>query len=78
LRDEFAVDLSLEVVYSGELTVAELAKTIELYEIGQADAGEYAAILAELESLSDEEVRAILAQEEAEGPAGSKSRCESS
>ena len=76
LRDEFAVDLSLEVVYNGELTVAELAKTIELYEIGQSDAGEYAAILAELESLSDEEVRAILAQEEAEGPAGS--RCESS
>jgi acyl carrier protein len=78
LRDEFAVDLSLEVVYSGELTIAELAKTIELYEIGQADAGEYAAILAELESLSDDEVRAILAREEAEGSAGSKSRCESS
>jgi hypothetical protein len=73
------VDLSLEVVYSGELTVSELSKTIELYEIGQADAGEYAAILAELESLSDEEVRAILAQEEAGNPPeGSRSRCESS
>ena len=36
VRQIYGVDLSLEVVYSGEFTVAELAKAIELKEIEQA------------------------------------------
>ena len=32
VRQAYGVDLSLEVVYSGEFTVAELAKVIELKE----------------------------------------------
>jgi FkbH-like protein len=64
VRQTFAVDLSLEVVYSGAFTIAELAKAIELEEIEQAGAEEYAQILREIEGLSDEEVKALLAQEE--------------
>jgi FkbH-like protein len=67
VRAEFGVDLSLEVVYSGEFTIAELARAMELKEIEQAGAGEYQALLEELEGLSDEEVRALLAEEEAGG-----------
>jgi acyl carrier protein len=64
VRQAFDVDLSLEIVYSGAFTVAELAKAIELYEIQEAGEGEYAELLKELEGLSDEEVRALLAEEE--------------
>jgi FkbH-like protein len=63
VRQTYGVDLSLEVVYSGEFTVAELAKAVELKEI-QASGGEYQDILAELERLSDEEARALLAEEQ--------------
>jgi FkbH-like protein len=64
VRQTFELDLSLKVVYSGDFTVAELAKAIELREIEQAGAGRYAEILKEVESLSDDEVRALLAQEQ--------------
>jgi hypothetical protein len=63
VRQIFLVDLSLEVVYSGEFTVAELAKAIELKEIEQAG-GDYQGLLNELEGLSDEEARALLAEEQ--------------
>ncbi len=63
VRRALGADLSLEVVYGGEFTVAELAKAIELREIEQAGAEEYAALLKEVESLSDEEVRAMLERE---------------
>jgi acyl carrier protein len=68
VRKELGVDLSLEVVYTGDFTVAELAKAIELKEIEQTDADEYAALVAELDKLSDEEVRQLLAQEGGEKP----------
>jgi hypothetical protein len=63
VRQIYGVDLSLEVVYSGEFTVAELAKAVELKEIEQSG-GDYHELLAELEGLSDEEVRALLAEEQ--------------
>jgi acyl carrier protein len=63
VRQICGVELSLEVVYSGEFTVAELAKAIELKEIEQAG-GEYQDLLNELEDLSDDEVRALLAEEQ--------------
>jgi FkbH-like protein len=63
VRQIYGVDLSLEVVYSGEFTVAELAKAVELKEIEQAG-GDYQELLRELEGLSDEEVRALLAEEQ--------------
>jgi len=67
VRQIYEVDLSLEVVYSGEFTVAELAKAIELKQIEQGANGhpsDYQDLLRELEGLSDEEVRALLAQEQ--------------
>lgn len=63
VRQIYLVDLSLELVYSGEFTVAELAKAIELKEIEQAG-GDYQALLQELDDLSDEEARALLAEEQ--------------
>ena len=66
LKDELGIELSLEVVYGADFTVAELAKAIELREIEMAGADRYAALLAEVESLSDEEVRELLAKESAE------------
>ncbi len=63
VRQIYEVDLSLEVVYSGEFMVAELAKAIELKEIEQAG-GDYHELIEELEGLSDAEVRALLAEEQ--------------
>jgi FkbH-like protein len=63
VRQIYGVDLTLEVVYTGEFTVAELAKAIELKEIEQSG-GDYQELLQELEGLSDEEVRALLAEEQ--------------
>jgi FkbH-like protein len=63
VRQIYGVDLSLEVVYSGEFMVAELAKAIELKEIEQAG-GDYGELIAELDGLSDAEVRALLAEEQ--------------
>lgn len=70
VRQTFDLDLSLKVVYSGDFTVAELAKAIELREIEEAGAGRYAGILDELNGLSDEEVRALLAEERNGAPGG--------
>jgi len=66
LKDELAIELSLEVVYGADFTIAELAKAIELREIEMAGADQYAAMLAEVESLTDEEVRDLLAKESGE------------
>ena len=63
VRREFDVELSLELVYSGVFTVAALAEAIELKEFERSDAAEYAALLHELEGLSEEEVRELLARE---------------
>jgi hypothetical protein len=63
VRQIYLIDLSLEIVYSGEFTVAELAKAIEMQDLGPADA-EYQALLQELEGISDEEARTLLAEEQ--------------
>jgi len=63
VRQIYGVELSLEVVYSGEFTVSELAKAVELKEIEQSG-GDYQELLRELEGLSDDEVRALLAEEQ--------------
>jgi FkbH-like protein len=68
LKEDLAIELSLEVVYGADFTVAELAKAIELREIEMAGAGQYAALLAEVESLTDDEVRELLAKESGEAP----------
>ena len=61
----------MDDVYSGTLTLRELAQTIEARQAGDVAPEEYQALLAEIEGLSDEEVRALLAAEEtAEGGPG--------
>jgi len=61
-RQIHGIELSLEVVYSGDFTVAELAKAVELKEMEQSGA-DYQDLLAELDGLSDEEVKDLLAKE---------------
>jgi FkbH-like protein len=67
VRQIYGVELSLEVVYSGDFTVAELARAVELKEIEQAG-GDYRELLQELEGLSDEEVKTLLAEEQDADP----------
>ena len=66
VRQTYGVDLALDIVYSGDFTVAELAKAIELKSLEEAGAERYEDLLREIESLSDEEVRALLASETSE------------
>ena len=68
VKEELGIELTLEVVYGADFTVAELAKAIELREIEAAGADQYAALLAEVEKLTDEEVRELLAKESGEAP----------
>jgi hypothetical protein len=63
VRQMRGVDISLEVVYGGDFTVAELAKAIELKEI-ELGGEDYQDLLRELEALSDDQVRALLAEEQ--------------
>jgi FkbH-like protein len=60
VREIHRVDLSLELVYSGDFTVYALAQAIERKTVEP----EYDSILHEVEALSDEEARALLAEEQ--------------
>jgi len=63
VKEEFGVELAVEDVYSGSLTLGSLASIIEARRLGAADPDEYEALLAEIANLSDEEVRALLERE---------------
>jgi FkbH-like protein len=63
IRETFGVELSIDDVYSGSLTLADLASRIEAAQLGDIDPDEYARLLAEIENLSDEEARELLARE---------------
>ena len=62
VKEAFDVELPIDDVYSAGLTLGELARKIEAIQHGTPE--EYDAILRELESLSDEEVERLLAEEE--------------
>ena len=64
VKEAFDVELPIDDVYSAGLTLGELARKVEALQHGTPE--EYDAILRELESLSDEEVERLLAQEEGE------------
>lgn len=66
VKEEFGVELSVDDVYSGALTLGELAAAIEARQLGALNPEEYQALLAEIEGLPDEEVRALLEQEQGE------------
>ncbi|HKS26460.1 MAG TPA: amino acid adenylation domain-containing protein [Pyrinomonadaceae bacterium] len=59
LRDEFEVEVPLVELFDNP-TVAHLSETIMTMQIEEADGSEVAALLAELEQLSDEETEALL------------------
>jgi FkbH-like protein len=63
VRDRFGVELPIDDVYSGDLTLHDLATKIDALRAGAIDSDEYEAMLAEIESLSEEEVRALLGQQ---------------
>jgi acyl carrier protein len=63
IRDAFGVELSIDDVYSGNLTLADMAARIEAAQFGSVDPEEYAALLAEIESMTDAEARELLARE---------------
>lgn len=63
IRETFGVELSIDDVYSANLTLADLASRIEAAQLGEIDPEEYARLLAEIENLSDEEARELLARE---------------
>lgn len=70
VKEEFAIELTVDDVYSGSLTLSELARAIESRQLGEINPDEYHALLAEIEGLSDEEVRALLEEEEQAGADG--------
>jgi FkbH-like protein len=59
VRQSLEVELSLDLVYTGKLTIATMAAAVEL---AQADPEEVSRLMAEIEGLSDEEIQALLAE----------------
>ena len=61
--DVFHVEIPVRAMFSGTFNVAELAKLVEEYQIERAEPDEIAALLEELDTLSDDEIRELLASE---------------
>jgi acyl carrier protein len=68
---DFGVELPASVIYAERLTLASLALSIQLVHLGMADRQSYERALAEIESLTDEEVTALLAEEGLSSPSKS-------
>jgi acyl carrier protein len=64
IHQELGTDLPDSVIYGDKLRIDNLARTIELQRLGVSDQVTYEAMLAEIESLSDEEVAMLLAAQE--------------
>jgi len=62
IHESFGIELSIDDVYSAGLTLAELAQRIDLLQLGDLDSAEYAELLQEIEAMSDDEVRHLLAE----------------
>ena len=65
IKETFGVELPIDDVYSGNLTLADLATRIETFQMGAIDPAEYDRMLQEIEGLTEEEVQALLANEDA-------------
>ena len=63
VQERLGVTLPVDDVYAGDVTLRGLAMKIEALSTGAVDSAEYETMLAEIESLSDEEVRALLGQQ---------------
>ena len=62
IREVFQVELPMRILFMDDFTIAGLAKEVERIQIEQADPDKIAAVLSELEALSDEEVKELLAK----------------
>ncbi len=60
VRERFGVELAIDDVYSVTLTLQELGAKVEAGRLTGVAPDEYEAMLAEIEGLSDDEVRALL------------------
>jgi FkbH-like protein len=67
IKEAFAVELDVDEVYSGTLTLSGLADRIDLHQAGGISDEDYLRLVAEIDALSDDEVRELLAREEARG-----------
>ncbi|MCX6624664.1 MAG: phosphopantetheine-binding protein, partial [Acidobacteria bacterium] len=64
VREAFDVELPIDDVYAANVTLADLAAKIDAYRLRDLNPDEYAALVAEIDGLSDEEVLRLLAEEE--------------
>jgi FkbH-like protein len=64
IKEEFGVELPIDDVYSGTLTLGDLAMRIETFQMGAIDPAEYDRLLQEIEGLSEEEVQALLSNQD--------------
>ena len=63
VREAFQIDMPMEVLFTETFTVAGLTGAVEQLQIEQADPAEVEKILAELDGLSDEELKSLLESE---------------
>jgi len=61
INQSFEVELPLKVVFEGK-TIRALSREIQLAQIETADDDEVAALIEEMEGLSQEEIRALLTE----------------
>jgi acyl carrier protein len=57
VHEEFGMELSMDDVYSADTTLAKLAEIVETRHLSTYDPAEVAAVIREIESMSDDEVR---------------------
>ncbi|MCX6588938.1 MAG: HAD-IIIC family phosphatase [Acidobacteria bacterium] len=57
VQEEFGMELSMDDVYSADTTLAKLAMIVETQQLRTYDPAEVAAVIREIETLSEEEVR---------------------
>jgi|GEM_PF-1120204 len=63
VRDEFQVELPQSVLFSVQFTAAEMAKVIDQHQLESVSDEELAALMDELNELSDEDAKAQLDDE---------------
>lgn len=64
VQENYGVELPIDLLFGGDFTVAEAAAAIDRGRLSTAGDDEIAALLAELEGMSDEDVLALLAEED--------------
>ena len=64
IHRDLGVELPDSVIYSEKLRIRNLARHVELQQLGVEHQADYQDLLAEIEALSDVEVAALLAEEE--------------